>query len=326
MLKQRIEREENTAISREKLFQLENTTRENYLKIIQSFGGLGFLLTGYFAWRNLQMAEKNRELAEGKQVTERFSKAVELLSDSKKLEARIGGIYILGRIANDHPKDQITVMEVLTTFIREKSLGSDLECQCDEEYSNADIQSALNVIGRRNVENDGVRGLFLYGSNLSGVDLCDTNFSNTVFSMCDLSNAYLRKTKLINTNFSGTKIKKTKLCGAFFSGANLSGANLSSTDLSESDLTDADLSESDLSESDLTDADLSESNLTDAILSSANLKRANLKRADLRETKEITPNQIKQASNWEQAHYSDDFKIQLGLSTTSEESAEKPEE
>ena len=119
-LKQRIESEENISISREKLFELENVTRENYLKVIQSFGGLGFLFTGYFAWRNLQTAEKNRELVERtaetnrriaddnrelaektadqnrrlteeKQVTERFSKAVELLSEDDKLQARIGG-------------------------------------------------------------------------------------------------------------------------------------------------------------------------------------------------------------------------------------------
>lgn len=41
ILKQRIGREEKVSLSREKLFEYENTTRENYLKVLQSFGGLG---------------------------------------------------------------------------------------------------------------------------------------------------------------------------------------------------------------------------------------------------------------------------------------------
>jgi hypothetical protein len=56
-----------------------------------------------------------------KLVTERYSKAIELLA-SEKLEMRLGGIYALGRIAKDSEKDYWQVMEVLTTLIREKNI------------------------------------------------------------------------------------------------------------------------------------------------------------------------------------------------------------
>lgn len=319
ILKQRIESEEGNPISREKLFELENTTRENYLKVIQSFGGLGFLLTGYFAWRNLQTAEKNRELAErtaetnrinaeenrdfaertaevnrklaeDKQVTERFSKAVELLSEGDKLEARIGGIYLLERIAKDSPNDQETVMEVLTAFVRENaSLQKSKTISLDESSNNesheksvtkeveipekitpnTDIQAILTVIRRQKWE---------------------------VIGKIDLSGANLR--------------------GANLSGANLSGANLRKADLRKADLSEARLHRANLRKADLLVADLSR----------ADLIGADLLEADLSEAKEITPDQIKEAKNWQTAAYRDDIAARLGLSTAPEESEEKLEE
>ncbi len=37
------------------------------------------------------------------------------------LEVRLGGIYALERIAHDSPKNQSTIMEVLTAYVRENS-------------------------------------------------------------------------------------------------------------------------------------------------------------------------------------------------------------
>ncbi|ACB49400.1 hypothetical protein cce_0048 [Crocosphaera subtropica ATCC 51142] len=45
----------------------------------------------------------------------------------------------------------------------------------------------------------------------------------------------------------------------------------------------------------------------------ANLTQANLKDANLTEILWMTPEQIKQAYNWETAKYDPDFKKQLGL-------------
>lgn len=81
--------------------------------LFQAASAIFFVITAYFTWRNVKIAEE-------KQITERFSKAVELLG-SDKIDIRLGGIYALERIAKDSPKDHWTIMEVLTSFIQEKS-------------------------------------------------------------------------------------------------------------------------------------------------------------------------------------------------------------
>jgi len=114
-------------------------------------------------------------------------------------------------------------------------------------------------------------------------------------------------------------------------GANFENSNLSETDLREVDLEDANLREANLRCANLRDAflggaDLTFANLTgtnlenvdfiDAILDSTNLTGANIKNADFTDRDLIdwlTTEQVKSAINWEEAKYSFDFKVKLGL-------------
>lgn len=66
------------------------------------------------------------------QVTERFSKAVEHLSDAR-LAVRLGGIYALERISKDSPiKDFWTIIEILTAFVREKQTAHNFADAAEE--------------------------------------------------------------------------------------------------------------------------------------------------------------------------------------------------
>jgi hypothetical protein len=76
---------------------------------------------GLFAAGALIYTARNFSLARQGQVTDRYTKAIEQLGPDKGLDVRIGGIYALERVARDSAKDQPTVMEVLTAFIREHS-------------------------------------------------------------------------------------------------------------------------------------------------------------------------------------------------------------
>ena len=93
----------------EKGFEIENATRST---LIQGLGGLFFFVTAYFTWRNFKVSE-------GKEITGRLSKAIEMLSDEQTY-TRLGGILLLNRIAKDSPEDHWSVMKMLCSYIHMK--------------------------------------------------------------------------------------------------------------------------------------------------------------------------------------------------------------
>jgi len=148
------------------------------------------------------------------QFAERYSRAIEQIG-SDKLDIRIGGIYALEGIALDSARDHPTVIEVLSTFIREHP-RSPPEASRSERGPPTDVQRALTVIGRRRAEHD--------------------------IRRTDLSRAYLRGADLYRANLANVDLSYADLAGARLSGANLVGAALDNADLTGADLTGADLS------------------------------------------------------------------------------------
>src|SRR5262249_42040703 len=206
-----------------------------------TIGGLLVLLGLYAKFRNMEIARENLRVAEEGKLTERFSKAVELLG-SDKLDIRLGGIYALERIARDSLKDHWTVMEVLTAFVREQSraerekLKRETENIQKPENSNSDkseiirlredIQAALTVIDRRkwieeerphqriNLNNSFLKRANLSGANLRGAVLSRTNLTEASLVSTDLTEASLGDVKLNNAYLKGTKLIKADLTGA----------------------------------------------------------------------------------------------------------------
>ncbi|MCC5630419.1 pentapeptide repeat-containing protein [Nostoc sphaeroides CHAB 2801] len=88
----------------------------------------------------------------------------------------------------------------------------------------------------------------------------------------------LERLKKENFSLSGINVEKTNLSGAYLSGANLSFANLSF-----------------------------------AYIYNANLNGASLMSSNLSGAKNLTPEQVKSAKNWEQAIYDKEFRTKLGL-------------
>ncbi len=82
----------------------------------------------------------------------------------------MGAIYALERIAKDSPKDHWTIMEVLTSLVREKSQTRHIP----NIKITIDIQSALAVIGRRDSSKDSEYGRL----DLSNTNLQQANLSN----------------------------------------------------------------------------------------------------------------------------------------------------
>jgi hypothetical protein len=300
-----------TKLTPQELIQLQKEliTAENNARvtIAQILGGFGLLVGLYLTYRNVKIAHKNVEVAEEGKLTDRFSKAVELLG-SEKLDVRLGGIYALERIARDSQKDHWTVMEVLTAFVREQSPKEVVQytnfLNFYEGYAEnpgilpkdapvykypADIQAALTVIGRRK--------WFEQEKPHQRIDL-----GSSFLAGADLSGAILRGALLNNTNLSGANLDSTDLTGANLTLADLSRAILSRARLIRANLLMADLVFTHLFEADLADAFLSSARLINANLFAANLTNAtfnadtNLTGANLSATSGLTWEQISKAS------------------------------
>lgn len=306
--------------------------------LVQAVGGVLLFVTAYVSLQNLKATQRNVLVAEEKQVTERFTQAINQLG-SEKITVRVGGIYALERISKDSEKDYWTIMEVLTSFVREP-LQSDSRQLVVESLTKIakDVQAALTVICRRDVTKD-LEGkkLDLSGANLEGADLIEARLNNADLTGANLSRvtltgADLSKASLSGANLNGAYLLKIRLAGSSLSGANLNGVDLWNTDLTgvdlfrvklakavlnESNLTGADLREADfrgasLISANLTGADLTGADLTGADLDDADLRNATLTGACLKLAEHLSVDQIQVAKNWEQAHYDDEFRQQLG--------------
>ncbi|MFM6323934.1 MAG: pentapeptide repeat-containing protein, partial [Microcystis panniformis] len=210
-------------------------------------------------------------------------------------EVVIGGIYSLERIAKDSPKDQWTIMEVLTSYIRKNSpIPSNIQQLEPEERQKAleklpsvsiPVQAALTVIGRRKVENDQAGDNLAETNDFAWDNLAETTDFSKI-KILDLSRTNLRGANLNRANLYRANLWEANLNGAYLNRANLIGANLIGADLIGADLKGADLKGADLNLADLKGADLI----------GANLIGANLNGAE-----NLYPEQIKSACFWEKA-------------------------
>jgi hypothetical protein len=224
-------------------FQKERTDLEQKIMIgvIQLMGGLFVASTVYISWQNFKQTQKNVEVAQEKQITERFTQAINQLGteakegEGDKIAIRLGGIYALERIAKDSEKDHWTIMEVLTAFIREKSPSSDREKLFDSDVEQSqkeqfpgitqDAQAALTVIGRREKREE-PETLDLSGANLRDANLINARLSRANFASSKLSRANLNGADLTDANFHWGSLNGADLTGTDFTGAKLRGANL----------------------------------------------------------------------------------------------------
>ncbi|MBD2287451.1 pentapeptide repeat-containing protein [Microcystis wesenbergii FACHB-1317] len=260
--------------------------------IISALGLIATLLAGIGLIVNYFNSQAEMQLTQQRLITERFSKAVEQIGSGKE-EVVIGGIYSLERIAKDSPKDQWTIMEVLTSYIRKNSpIPSNIQQLEPEERQKAleklpsvsiPVQAALTVIGRRKVENE-----------QAGDNLAETTDSNKI-KILDLS----------RTNLRGAKLNGADLKGANLNGANLNGANLNGANLIGAELIGAKLNGANLNRAELNGAYLYRANLNGAELNGAELNGAYLYRANLNGAEGLNPEQIKSACFWEKAIYTE---------------------
>jgi Pentapeptide repeats (8 copies) len=222
------------------------------------------------------------------QLTDRYLKVVGLLA-SEKMHERIGGVFAAEQIMVDSEKDHQTIVEVLSSFVREwpghkeypddralpTSWASAGRRKSDAKLP-ADVQAALTVLARRPLRTESRR-----------LDL----------GRADLRNADLRGANLRNASLVCAKLDDADLFGADLSHANLENASLAYADLRTGSLRRAYMVRCmlrgaflppDMREIYLVDADCSGANfghnLEGARINESCLYRANLMGCNLRST------------------------------------------
>ncbi|MFF7134206.1 pentapeptide repeat-containing protein [Streptomyces sp. NPDC008196] len=205
----------------------------------------------YYTDRSLRHTrERDREQAElsrEAQVTDRYVEAIKLLASDRTVE-RLGGIYALERIMRDSPKDHLTVVEVLASFIREHTLmaaGEGEALQADR-HPTEPVQAALTVLGRRPVAQEPFR-IDLRATDLRGADLKQARLDRVRLGSArldgsDLTEARLEDAWLQETGLEGVWLDRADLNKANLRAANLRGASLVDANLAQSKLMGTDLS------------------------------------------------------------------------------------
>ena len=214
--------------------------------LVQMIGGLLLLVGLYLTWRRIAATERNVQISQEGQITERFTRAIDQLGDTHdddqrtpRIEVRLGGIYALERIARDSPTDHWAVMEVLTAYIRENAPWREAQSPPDGPPAKprTDIQAVLTVLGRRKrrYEEEG-QTLDLDKTNLQVANLVEAHLEKAHFREAHLEKANLGGAHLEEANLWETHLEKAFLWEAHLEKANLRGAHLENADLREAHL------------------------------------------------------------------------------------------
>lgn len=311
--------------------KLEDDTRKTFAQII---GGIVFLGGLIFTYNTFRLQQNTYQLQQEGQFTDRFTKAVAQIGNDK-LEIRLGGLYALERIAKDSPKDYWTVMEVLSAFIRQnskKKRETSKKNSDDNFVSNTtgaeenaeitiDIQAALTIIGRRNIEQDSpintidlsktnLRGAKLIGANLIKANLFEVDLNGADLKNANLNGANLSHAKLVGANLDGAKLIEANLIEAnlskassrlsTFEYANLSrailsnGANFFRTNFRYSKLIGTYIQNSKIDRADFSQAEMQNINLEGTFCLNADLSGTRIETLNSNEPKALTLDQLKE--------------------------------
>lgn len=273
-----------------------NSRNSLITSMIQALGGAFFFITAYLTFRNVKATED-------KQISERFSKALETLKDPSSELVKAGGVYSLEQIATDSPKVHWVIMEVLSIFVKESLPIHQHQTNLNSTKVRCDVQAALTVLGRRDFRKD-PKDKFL---DLSYVSLCKADLREAHFNGINLEQTDLREANLRQANLKGARIWQADLSEADLTGIVLNGASL----LKKTKLIKTTLDGGELEEANLTDCSLEGASLKRCNLRNASLKNADLKDAHLEDALGLIPEQIVIANNWQLSHYSSSFRDKL---------------
>ena len=213
--------------------------RESLSTTIRNVGLVigGALAILFAVWRSI-VAEKQAATAQRGLLNERYQRGAEMLG-SKVLQVRLGGIYALGCLAREHPRDyHRQIMNLLCSFVRNPPAVDEHDTvkKQDTNEVREDVHAVLPLICIRSKlqieieEKEFYFNLDLSGADLHGVSLLRvSSLGNSDMEPPPGPSANLERADLARTNLSGAALVFANLKGAHFYDANLEGAFLNGT-------------------------------------------------------------------------------------------------
>lgn len=278
-----------------------NVLRGGQVSVSATLRNVGLLIGGVIAiilalWRS-RVAERQADTAlrqsktaERGLLNERYQKGAEMLGN-KVISVRLGGIYALRRLAEQHPQEyHIQIMQLFCAFARHPTTDDATQIEPNKEHLGEivegdedvglvqlrmDVEAVMEAIALRSKKNVELESRVEYHLDLRGAYLHGLFWGN-------FENVNLRNSNLGYANLSGANFRaNTNLSRVHAVKADLSNACLTDLDLSRSILWSANLSDTLLMNSDLSHTSLEAANLSGADLRGANLTRTLLKDANL---------------------------------------------
>lgn len=207
---------------------------------------------------SLDATHAQNETARQAQLTDRFSKAVDQLDRAgvEHLQARLGALYALERLAADSARDHPMIVEVVSAFIRtttpQRAMGPRPGefGPCPDQPVTADITAALTILTRRDRAREPrlidlrytcLRHVDLYSKDLRGLDLRGADLSEADLRGARLSETILQRTRFVNARLMGAYLDSASALSADFTSAYLVNSHFIGTQLVGAVFVEADL-------------------------------------------------------------------------------------
>ena len=250
----------------------------------------------------VETSQRQAGIAQQVLLNERYQRGAEMLGSGVNA-VRLGGIYALHRLAEEHPEEyHIQIMKVFCSFVRKPASGESDQAKNGNEATELreDVQAIMTAIGERGSAGLAIENEVKFTLDLRGADLSFARLSGANLEKSNLTGAKLRSANFFETHFippdpsepiptrENQPQARPILVGEHVS-PDLAGmedrrANLSLCILTEADLHGAYLLGANLSGAQLMRANLSESQIMYATLRRAVLLGANLSGAFMVDT------------------------------------------
>ncbi len=218
-------------------------------------------------------------IKENPEIMEKFDK---ILSKYNPLEYKANESEIIEKIKM---RKHRTYFEII------QQLKKDAEISVILDIIQARTLLILRKLGKDGERKGEVIRFLIDVEIIDKLDLSYANLNNASLEWAKLNNANLRMVELNNANLFRAELNNVYLAGAELNNANLEWAELNNANLEWAELNNA--------------------NLEWAELNDATLFEANLNNANLADARNLTPERVKAAKDWQEAKYDKNFYIEL---------------